>query len=61
LKLLASAGLAFDRVHLKYLSEGHLRITWTERETEGGVQWRVQRARPILPPGEQAPPAAPEN
>jgi hypothetical protein len=62
LKLLASAGLAFDRVHLKYLAEGHLRITRTEREAQGGVQWRVERARPILPPGEQAPPAtAPEN
>jgi len=63
LKLLASAGLAFDRVHLKYLADGRLRITRTEREAQGGgVQWRVERARPILPPGEQAPPAAtPEN
>ncbi|HEX4592860.1 MAG TPA: M14 family zinc carboxypeptidase, partial [Bryobacteraceae bacterium] len=62
LKLLASAGLAFDRVHLKYLADGNLRITRTEREAQGGVQWRVERARPILPPGEQAPPpAAPEN
>jgi hypothetical protein len=62
LKLLASAGLAFDRVHLKYLAEGQLRITRTEREAPGGVQWRVERPRPILPPGEQAPPpTAPEN
>jgi hypothetical protein len=58
LKLLASAGLAFDRVHLKYLADGNLRITRTEREAQGGVQWRIERARPILPPGEQAPPAA---
>ncbi|HEV2688579.1 MAG TPA: M14 family zinc carboxypeptidase, partial [Bryobacteraceae bacterium] len=60
LKLLASAGLAFDRVHLKYLAEGKLRITRTEREAAGGVQWRVERARPILPFGEPATPT-PEN
>jgi hypothetical protein len=60
LKLLASAGLAFDRVHLKYLAEGKLRITRTEREAAGGVQWRVDRARPILPFAEPAAPA-PEN
>ena len=62
LKLLAPAGLAFDRVHLKYLVDGQLRVIRTEREVPGGVQWRVERPRPILPPGEQAPPAgAPEN
>jgi hypothetical protein len=59
LKLLAAAGLAFDRVHLKYLADGQLRITRTEREVPGGVQWRVERPRPILPPGEQAPLAGP--
>jgi len=52
LKLLASAGLAFDRVHLKYLAEGKLRITRTERDAGGAVQWRIERARPILPAGE---------
>nr|HEV7955261.1 M14 family zinc carboxypeptidase [Candidatus Acidoferrales bacterium] len=51
MKLLASAGLAFDYVHLKYLAQGKLRITRTEREVPGGVQWRVERARPILPNG----------
>jgi hypothetical protein len=51
MKLLASAGLAFDYVHLKYLAEGKLRITRTQREVPGGVQWRVERARPILPNG----------
>ncbi|HYL73327.1 MAG TPA: M14 family zinc carboxypeptidase [Bryobacteraceae bacterium] len=60
LKLLCSAGLAFDRVHLKYLAEGKLRITRTEREAAGGVQWRVDRARPILPFAEQTP-TIPEN
>jgi hypothetical protein len=51
MKLLASAGLAFDYVHLKYLAQGKLRITRTEREVPGGVQWRIERARPILPNG----------
>ncbi len=49
MKLMASAGLAFDKVHLTYLAQGKLRITRTEREVPGGVQWRVERARPILP------------
>ena len=53
LKLLAAAGLAFDRVHLQYLADGNLRITRTERETQDGVQWRIERPRPVLPPGEQ--------
>ncbi|MBZ5724708.1 MAG: hypothetical protein LAP87_06890 [Acidobacteriia bacterium] len=55
MKLMAAAGLAFDYVHLKYLAEGDLRITRTEREAAGGVQLRVERARPILPPGTPAP------
>jgi hypothetical protein len=59
LKLLAAAGLAFDRVHLKYLADGQLRVTRTEREVPGGVQWRIERPRPILPPGEQAPATGP--
>lgn len=50
MKLMASAGLAFDYVHLNYLAEGELRITRTERDAGGTVQWRVERARPILPP-----------
>ena len=50
MKLVASAGLAFDWVHLKYLADGDQRITRTEREAPGGgVQWRVERARPVLP------------
>jgi hypothetical protein len=28
-----------------------LRVTRTERDAMGGVQWRVERARPILPEG----------
>ena len=50
MKFMASAGLAFDHVHLNYLANGKLRITRTEKEVPGGVQWRVERARPILPP-----------
>jgi hypothetical protein len=51
MKLMASAGLAFDYVHLRYLANGDLRVTRTEREAAGTVQWRVERARPVLPPG----------
>ena len=59
MKLMASAGLAFDHVHLDYLSKGKLKITRTEREVPGGVQWRVERARPILPAASE--PAAQKN
>jgi len=52
MKLMASAGLAFDYVH--YVAGGDLRVSRTEREAAGGVQWRVERARPILPPGVKA-------
>src|SRR5262249_43267985 len=41
MKLVASAGLAFDRVHLEYLAHGHLRINRIEREQGGRVAWRV--------------------
>jgi hypothetical protein len=51
MKLMASAGLAFDYVHLKYLAEGDLRITRTERDAGPTVTFRVERARPILPAG----------
>ena len=52
LKLMAGAGLAFDYVHLNYLVEGDQRVTRTEREAGGTVQWRVERARPVLPKGQ---------
>ncbi|HEY7789885.1 MAG TPA: M14 family metallopeptidase [Vicinamibacterales bacterium] len=52
LHLLASAGLAFDRVHLKYLADGQLRITRTEKAAGSGVSWSVSRERPILPSSE---------
>jgi len=58
MKLMASAGLAFDYVHLRYLAEGDLRVTRTERDAAGAVQWRVERARPILPAGMKPLPAA---
>ena len=51
MKLMAAAGLAFDYVHLNYLADGDLRVTRTEREAAGAVQLRLERARPILPPG----------
>ena len=34
MKLMASAGLAFNYVHLQYLADGDLRITRTEREAD---------------------------
>jgi hypothetical protein len=49
MKLMASAGLAFDWVHLNYLAQGDQRITRSEREAAAGVQFRVERARPVLP------------
>jgi hypothetical protein len=49
LALVASAGLAFDMVHLKYLAQGELRIKRTEKVLSDGVQWKVERERPILP------------
>jgi hypothetical protein len=58
MKLMASAGLAFDRVHLEYLAKAHLRIRWTEREQGGRVTWRVERLRPNLPASESEPPVA---
>jgi hypothetical protein len=61
MKLMASAGLAFDYVHLNYLAKGDLRVTRTEREAAGGVQWRVERPRPILPEGMKPLATAPEN
>ena len=56
MKLMASAGLAFDRVHLEYLANGKLRIVRTEREQAGKVTWRVERLRPNLPASESEPP-----
>lgn len=56
MKLMASAGLAFDRVHLEYLAHGKLRIRRTEREQAGRVNWRVERLRPNLPASESEPP-----
>ncbi len=55
---MAAAGLAFDYVHLNYLAQGDLRVTRTERETAGAVQWRMERPRPILPAGVKPIPAA---
>ena len=61
MKLLASAGLAFDMVHLDYLAQGKLRIVRTEKEAPEGVSWQVRRERPILPASEPPVPAPPPN
>jgi hypothetical protein len=55
MKLMASAGLAFDRVHLEYLAKSKLRIRRTEREQGGKVVLRVERLRPVLPANETEP------
>jgi hypothetical protein len=55
MKLMASAGLAFDRVHLNYLAHAKLRINRTEREQSGKVTWRIERQRPNLPASETEP------
>ncbi len=60
MKLMASAGLAFDRVHLNYLATAKLRINRTEREQGGKVTWRVERLRPNLPASEPEPARAAE-
>ena len=56
MKLMASAGLAFDRVHLEYLAKGKLRINHKQREQGSKVMWRVERLRPNLPASESEPP-----
>lgn len=61
MKLLASAGLAFDMVHLDYLAQGKLRMVRAEKETPEGVSWQVLRERPILPASEPPVPVPPPN
>lgn len=50
LHLVASAGLAFDRAHLEYLTNGKFKITRKQKGFADGVQWSVDRERPVLPP-----------
>ena len=46
MKLMASAGLAFDKVHLSYLANGKLRIRHVQREAGDKVNWQIIRDRP---------------
>src|SRR5258708_5794411 len=55
MKLMASAGLAFDRVHLSYMAGAKLRINRTEREQGGKGTGRLERLPPNLPAGESEP------
>jgi hypothetical protein len=55
MKLMASAGLAFDYVHLRYLAEGDSRVTRTQRDGGATVQFRIDRPRPVLPKGVKPP------
>ena len=49
LHLVASAGLAYDHAHLQFLSDGKFKIKRTQKEFFDGVQWSVNRDRPVLP------------
>ncbi len=49
LQLVASAGLAYDHAHLDYFAEGKFKIHRTQKEFFDGVQWKVERDRPVLP------------
>ncbi len=46
MKLVASAGLAWDKALLEYLLEGDHEIERTENEFEGGVSFKIHRPRP---------------
>ena len=61
MKLVASAGLAFDMVHLDYLAHGKLRIVRTEKSGPDGVEWKIDRKRPILPSSEPPIPPLPAD
>ncbi|MGH9484168.1 MAG: M14 family zinc carboxypeptidase [Terriglobales bacterium] len=61
MKLVASAGLAYDLVHLKYLAQGTLRMERSEKAGASGVSWLVNRTRPILPSSEPKIPALPDG
>ncbi|TAN21471.1 MAG: hypothetical protein EPN33_12690 [Acidobacteria bacterium] len=52
MQLMASAGFAYDMVHLKYLAQGKLRVERSEHPGKDGVSWLRNRKRPILPSSE---------
>ncbi len=49
LHLVAGAGLAYDHAHLQFLTDGKFKIKRTQKEFFDGVQWSVNRDRPVLP------------
>ncbi|MCU1297987.1 MAG: hypothetical protein JWO91_2265 [Acidobacteriaceae bacterium] len=49
LHLVAAAGLAFDHAHLDYLAQAKYKIKRTQKEFFDGVDWKVDRERPVLP------------
>lgn len=60
LKLVSSAGLAFDLVHLNYLAQATLPIKWVPKSGPDGVDWKIERKRPLLPPSSQPAPGSPK-
>ena len=59
LHLVAGAGLAYDHAHLNFLSDGKFKIKRTQKEFFDGVQWQVNRDRPVLPDEHTIPPGTP--
>jgi hypothetical protein len=57
LHLVAGAGLAYDHAHLQFLTDGKFKIKRTQKEFFDGVQWSVNRDRPVLPETKEATPA----
>ncbi|HEY8996858.1 MAG TPA: hypothetical protein VIM60_03115, partial [Edaphobacter sp.] len=49
LHLVAGAGLAYDHAHLQYLTDSKFKIKRTQKEFFDGVQWQVNRDRPMVP------------
>jgi hypothetical protein len=49
LKLVASAGLAYDHAHLQYLTDAKMKIRHTQKEFFESVNWKEERERPMLP------------
>ncbi len=54
MKLVASAGLAWDRAILQYLLDGDHQVNRTVREFFGGISIRLDRPRPPEPPEEES-------
>lgn len=50
LKLVCTAGLAFDLAHLRFLYDSRYQVKRSERELKDCISLSVRRERPVLPP-----------